>query len=510
MALVVMRNEPEVAAAFTGDAKSLREALDRLAPTDCAGDMKAAEEFAARLLASRAGERRTVIRDGAEEAPPDNAAITRFAARTVPASPQTSDVLLEVRNFGAQPLKANVELRLDGLLLDVKPLELAPGGRFSQSFPVVPQPTLNARGWLTAHLDARDALATDNDAFAVLPRLEPMRVLLVTPGNFFLEKALAANPLFRFELLAPDAFRPDAASGFDAVILDGTLPAGFALESTPGNFLFISRTPFDEAGAAAVEHPLVSETDERSPLLRMVNLDAVTFLRAAPLRMPGPRAGWRFAAPVQAFDRPLIVTGSSGAGRAVAFAFDVAESDLPLRVAFPLLVANTLQWLAGEKFDAPPQLAAGEIIDLGEKRAAFPEALRDFRAPVPDAPGKFSAHTLRPLRNGFYATRGASGAGWLAVNTFSVEESDLRLEGRAPSRPTLGNGGAEEGEARRRDDTEIVPPRAQPKSSFDGQAGTHGWTGAEFFNWPPWMFCALAALALFAWEWWLFHRRRTE
>jgi hypothetical protein len=38
----------------------------------------------------------------------------------------------------------------------------------------------------------------------------------------------------------------------------------------------------------------------------------------------------------------------AGGQRIAALSFDVADSDLPLRVAFPLLMANTIHWLAGE------------------------------------------------------------------------------------------------------------------------------------------------------------------
>src|SRR5205823_9422208 len=43
-----------------------------------------------------------------------------------------------------------------------------------------------------------DALATDNKAFAILPKREPMPVHMHSPrGNLFLQKVLEANPLVR-------------------------------------------------------------------------------------------------------------------------------------------------------------------------------------------------------------------------------------------------------------------------------------------------------------------------
>jgi hypothetical protein len=63
-------------------------------------------------------------------------------------------------------------------------------GSFSVRFRA---PSRNARGWLTARLDTPDALPFDNIAYAVLPAPAPHRVLLVTKGNWFLEKLLAGR-----------------------------------------------------------------------------------------------------------------------------------------------------------------------------------------------------------------------------------------------------------------------------------------------------------------------------
>jgi hypothetical protein len=64
----------------------------------------------------------------------------------------------------------------------------------------------------------------------------------------------------------------------------------------------------------------------------------------------------------------------------------------------------------------------------------------------------------------------------VAVNTFSEAESDLRgATTPTGAGPTL------------------------PEVSLTRLA-----------NWPLWQYLAAAALALFAVEWWLFHRRRTE
>ena len=93
---------------------------------------------------------------------------------------------------------------------------------------------------------------------------------------------------------------------------------------------------------------------------------------------------------------------------------------------------------------------------------------------TPD-PAKLARGLFQPLANGFYLLNERDGAAWLAVNTFSEAESDLRqaMPGSAPT-------------------------------TFPRLAAT------SLSGWPLWQYLALAALLLFTLEWRLFHRRRTE
>ncbi len=492
-AIISANAAPTVIAPFTDDETTLRQALDALAPTDATGSLDAAIHLADQLLAARKGDRRILVLTD-RETPPisdlqspitflplatsrDNVAITRLATRPLLNSPQTSEVLLEIANFGRTAARGNVELTFDGRLLEVKPFALEPGAKKTEVFPTVPRPSRNTRGWLTARLDTPDALAADNIAYAVLPPDPPRRVLLVTKGNWFLEKLLAADQGLSFELIAPDAFAPDLAAKFDAIVLDNFLPAGFDLTTARENYLFLKQTPFADNGPA-LDQPLISETDAQHPALRLVNLQHVTFLRAASLAVP-KLDGWTWQTPIRAFDHPLMITGERRATppqRVAALALDVADSDLPLRVAFPLLVSNTLHWLTGKNVVLPTRLTAGETLALAAHEAVSPQPQTLTPPASSGVPPKTAHDFFQPLTNGFYALTATEGPRWLAVNTFSEAESDLRA---APAPP-------------------FIAPTLPAISLM------------TFTAWPIWRYLALAAFALLACEWWLFHRRRTE
>ncbi len=491
VAILAAGPETRVVSPFSTDPAVLQERLQSLTPTDATGDLVPTLALAKELLATRPGVHRVLLLTDGSDAPEnkhpseleivtvgtkrENVAITRFAARAQLASPQTADLLLSIANFGTQPAKGNVEISCDGTLLDVKPFALEPGERKSDVFPALP--TGSGQGKLTARIDVEDSLALDNEARTLLPATKPSRVLLVTRGNWFLEKLFAADQTVQFELLEPDAFKPEMAGNFDAVVYDNCGPED--LEGGRGNALFLKSSPLGNAGI--LKDPLVTDSDADSPLLRFVEWRNVTFLRATEIAVP-QREGWQFETPLRSFEHPLIVTGTRKDQRMAVFAFDVAESDLPLRIAFPLLISNTIHWLAGGNAESPRDLECGQFVALAADETAWRE--NDLPKPgqtnvptQPQPPPTFGA--FQPLRDGFYRVENAGtpeASRWLAVNTFSEAESDL---GKAPS-------------------ASVAPSVA--RLSLVNAAVVR----------PLWQWLAMAAFALLLVEWGLFHRRRTE
>jgi Ca-activated chloride channel family protein len=499
IALITVGAADTVAVPFSSEATPIEELLERLEPSDAEGDLKRAVELAHTLLNTRRGQHRMILVTDAPQpalsrlypdlkvlsvgTPQDNVAITRLATRPLLNSAQTSEVLIELRNFGQTPVSGTLELTLDGRLLDAKPVELKSGERKLDVFPAVPgNPLRSARGWLKARIDVADALALDNAAYALLPQPHPHRVLLVSKANWFLEKLLAADPRVTFDLLTPEAFTLSMASKFDAVILDQVLPATFQMGATAGNFFFLKDTPFNQS-APVLERPLITETQPDHPALRLVNLQNIAIVRATPLKLPeATPEGWTFEMPIRALEHPLFVTGThktaTGNQRMAALAFDPAESDLPLHIAFPLLMANTIHWLAGEQPVVPLSIRAGQTLALGPEQRLWPEPLTPPEKPLPPAEGPWVQTFFQPQKQGYYLiSQHGQRPAWLAVNTFSEAESDLR--NAAPAEPATALRSA-------------------------------GFSFSALAERPLWQGLALAALLLSVTEWALFHRRRTE
>ena len=67
-----------------------------------------------------------------------------------------------------------------------------------------------------------DDLPADDHAYALMPERRRARVLVVTPGNTYLEAALLLDEYLDVTLIAPDKYPP--AQGFDVTIFDGVAP----------------------------------------------------------------------------------------------------------------------------------------------------------------------------------------------------------------------------------------------------------------------------------------------
>lgn len=502
LALVTLTETARVAAPLSTDSAGALAALESLAPGDAQGAVESAFELSRALLDSTGAERRLIwISD---EPPPtskgpalavewvrlgedaDNVGLTRFALRTRPDSPDSAEVFVALANQGRAAANGFIEVALDGRLLESVPVSLEAGMSRGQAvgLPSLAGQPLNAAGLLTARWrpsgGRADALAADDWACAIAPRPRQLRVLLVTAGNAFLERCLAADENLRIEQLTPASYQARLASAFDVVILDQLAAGSDVLAELPaGRFLYLGHSPLGPNGAA-LERPVVSEADAADPLLRNADLREVNFLRAVRLPFAGSperRGPWRLQAPLRAVEAPLVVAGERESGqpqRFLATAFGVADSDLPLRVAFPIFLGNALRWLAGETGEAATALRAGTVIALAEGESIS-------AVPAQEAAAARSATRLRgpatlPLtRNGFYLRSDAQGQeSWLAVCSLDGGRSNLR--------PSVPAGVAP------------PPPLAVPAR----------------LAWPPWMLLATAALALSLMEWFLYHRRRTE
>ena len=378
LTLIRVGRTPAVLAAASADRAALRRALATAAPENAAADWPAAFALAAGSIQGLSDPRIAIISDGGlpEGLPPlpgevsfvpvgragDNLTIAAQAAR--PAA-NGADLLVVVENPGPAARSALLSLTVDGALTDSRRVELAAGGQSAQSW------TLPAgAGVVEARLEPRDGapdyLPLDDRAWSLLGADDERRVLLIGEGNLFLERFFAVLPGYELFRAAPEEAEQVAAEAgepFDLTIYDGVpLPDG----PLPGNALIFNpqNPPADGDG-----EPLLTVTGVLSdttavrvaadPLLENVDWRALSLAEAQRVDAPA------LTPLVEAEAGPLLLTGEVDGRRVAVFTFDLRASDLPLQIAFPVIMANITAWLSpGRVIAADDNLQPGATVSL--------------------------------------------------------------------------------------------------------------------------------------------------
>jgi hypothetical protein len=367
MAILSAGGRPQVAIGMTNHQRSLLSAIEALPATDGPTDVLSAVAVAQRLLADQEQEGEVVVlSDGCfEDAqqlisnpqvtlygvgdPRDNIGITRYQVRRSVLDAVGYQVLIDVTNFSEEQRSCRVELNLEDELVDVIPLELAPGATETR----IVDHTSPSGGRLIATLDVDDALATDDSAIAVLPTRTPVPVVLVTESNLFLQSVLEAIPLVDLRIVAEP---PPAAPANGILVLDRKVPQ----QLPRGRVMVVDPQSSCDAWTLgeSIPQPIVASVDADSPLTQHVRLDNVLFPAARLLQFSAD-----YEALIQdPLDQPLFARLRRPGGDIVVLTCSLEKGDLPLRIAFPVLMKNTLEWFQGDSVELRPAVSSGQMV----------------------------------------------------------------------------------------------------------------------------------------------------
>lgn len=472
----------EIRQSTTGDPLRLRRALEACRVTDGPSRIEEALKMAESLIRDVADAEIHLFSDGAIGSLEEfenrnlplvfhrvgershNVAFTALEVRANPEDPRQRAVFASLANLSPTTVETRVELGFEGEVIGSRAIRLPPG----ESEPVVFVTSQSKDGVYTIRHDAPDDLPADNQASVASSLPRPVRVLLVTRGNRFLEKALRAAG--EVDLTVASSPLPGGRAGeWDITVLDDVVPEDWP----PGNLLAIhvAEPSWFEAGPG-VKNPAIVDWRASHPLLRFVNFDNVAIAEAAGIQPP--RWGTTL---VESPQGPLLVAGDRGRQRVVWIGFDLLSSTWPLRVSFPMFMANAVQWL-------DPATARTERLNL---RAGEP-----LRFDLPPDHGSVS---VRP-----------PGAGWQEV---AVDPGATGLVFGATDR---------QGVYRLRWGTNEVafvvraldPAESETTPRSEIRLGRYGGAPATTLRGAPlelWRWLGGAALVVLALEWWWYHRR---
>ena len=381
-----------------------------------------------------------------------NVGIVAFNAERHPDDPQHLHVFGRLEHFAREnttdialpEITVNVNIYLDGRLIDSQIVRLDHGGTGGLDV------TLNwiESGILRLEIEEGDDLAIDNVAYTTVAPPRRAKVLLVTPGNEPLELALAtpqAEKLAEVAIHAPSymtqpQYAKQAADGLiDLVIYDQCAPT----EVPQCNTWFIGQLPPLDSWSAGEKQglPQIIDTDRAHPLMQFIEMGNVDIAEAIPLHPPPgsvvlidsslvqeetEHAAIFAIAPRDSFEDAVLGMDI------VNMAANVANTNWPIRVSFPIFVNNVLRYLggAGGRFQLKSTVKPGQSVSIrsenpvteiavqspsGESVSLARGSLGHFTFTQTDSVGVYSVH-----ENGAQSTLQR-----FAVNLFDSRESNI-------------------------------------------------------------------------------------
>ena len=483
MLIIEAGPKPILRTFFTQDKGALKEAMEQIEVTDAPGAIEAALAMALSFTNQTREDQIDLISDGAYEAISDiefgrvkvnfikidggvdNVGVTRFEFRRKINYADQYEIMATVNNFTDKEVVTNLELSIDNQPILNRDLILE--GR-KQIISVFPYSGLIA-GVAKAEIDYDDDFAVDNVAHTVLSQSRDIWVLLISEGNFFIESLLAAYPNVRVNKMNQVVLSSldQQIEGHDIVIFDGLEPPTL----DKGNFLLVNTLspglPFSSIGQ--VDNPTILDWENDDPILSSVDLRDLNVTQAIQVEGEGGKAL------LNARETALIYSLQDDGLRLVYIGFDLLKSDLPLRVAFPVMIGNIFNWLYPNKLDfSSQQVRAGENYPV-----YFETGVEEITVTAPDGEASILSVRDNPylyentLKAGLYSVEAGGDDFDFAVNLVSSSESDI-----APRDHTFKGGQDEE----------------------EGQLGI---TKAENSIWP---YFALGAFILLLGEWYFWSR----
>lgn len=475
--VIAFADRARVLAPFTDDRTALRRAVDSVRQTDIAGSLSEAVALAeahstpqgegigidqqisqAHLILFTDGrlpdaQKVTIQRSTIElvkiGSATGNVGVVDLDVRRSYEKPTQLTVLARVRNFSPKSAERDLSLFVNGELKDVRSLKLVAAANQDRlvamdagavptegSETVVPfDLTLETGAGVEVRLSGKDALPADDHAFAVVTPPHPMKVLLVTQGNRFLQRLIGVMPLDKFDTWTPQQYeeKPDnelIESGkciYDVVVLD----AHSSDRLPPGNYFFFGGIPLIDGVQSGDmrEGEVLLDWDDTHPVLQHVVVERLNLVGWRDLKLPREAITL-----IEGASGPVLAVLTRGRNQYLISAFSIFDetrtrlnTDWVFRADSVAFMYDALRFLAGNTtVGQQPPVPAGQAMTL-----AVSPRYKTVTVKRPDGSsetvpvGAMNTATYgRTDRVGMYsADTGIANEGARAVNLLNEKES---------------------------------------------------------------------------------------
>lgn len=345
-----------------------------------------------------------------------NQALFNVSARRMPDGRHR--IFARVVNYSDAPVNRTLRLSLDEVVSSEDAIEIQPQSNIAKAWTVSEQAETTV-----LEIIEPDILPDDNRAELLLLDTVQHQVLLISRTPDLLAKALQVQPGVELTVIPPTGvdYNPE---DFDLIIFDDV--PGDLTTWPPGNVLVVNPPPnhplLPGQGTAQNVRP---EPDTASSLFDGIDLSGVFFNRIPRIAEPDwAGVDLRSMNSEAEPSTPLVFQGNVGDSRVMVWAFDLAASNLPSRLALPLLTANTLSAMLAPS--PPSSMPVGQPVELvGNFNVETPDGHRLYLASGDVAANTLFSNTSRPGIYKIYNKNNILVAGF-AAHAGSPIESNLQ------------------------------------------------------------------------------------
>jgi hypothetical protein len=402
----------ETLQSFTADQVALKNAIRSIQPTDRSTKLALAYELADASMAFNPDQLRTnaptadvyLFSDGRaldandvglhgvlhfERVGTDtaqNIAIVALSAKRNYERPTQVQVFARLQNFGTDPTEVPVQLSVDNQLVELT-------GATRQTAFLLPerwnkddrdkweaQNGRHSSDTVTFNLDLTteavvqveqlhkqgDVLAADDVAQVIVPPPKQLDVLLVTDGNYYLEKLIRSMHLHSPDIVQPTSYEEKKPTKYDVILFDRYTPT-FLPEA--GNFIYIGCVPPPSPGPGqkittindASGNPVLLDIEgvldwqRDNPIVKDLALNQLYISPSLKLNVPLDALTL-----IDGLKGPLVALAHDGKRINMVIGFDLLQSNWPFLPSFPMFFYRALQYMAiGSDMDVRQSFSPG-------------------------------------------------------------------------------------------------------------------------------------------------------
>ena len=399
-----------------------------------------------------------------------NVAITGFSVRRYPLDKSRYEVMLEILNTNDEPADLELSLLGDGEVAELSRVTLGPKERLPRFYKDLGGASRTLEARIRFADGSKDDLPADDHAYALMPERKRSKVLLVTAGNTYLEAALLLDEYLVVNQIEPGQYPPPGS--FDVTIFDGVAPA---VAEGAGGVLYLN--PPEKGAPVPVRKKIKSfgfdTWDRKSPVLRWIAMGDIQVAEGHAFKPE------RQDKVLGASDLgPILVGGVRSGRRFLALGFDPRDSDMVMRVAWPLFLMNTIDSFVSEDTRYVSSYRTGEVWNIPVPGGVETATLEDPSGRKLSVPVKENRAVYFGDQAGFFKLHVEGESEPLAFAANLIDPLESAIEPRK--------------------ELEFGKKRAEALGDFEPHAKR-----------DLWLYLLLAAMALSLIEWITYHRRVT-